>query len=184
MRMKNVRRKDVKDTALDGGVQTTRTRPKVSMSCVRVMEGFWGRRRRRKGVKEGRRQSLHKWASEECLYPGAEQTYLQRLNKTSLCQTKQGMAGHSLCGAEGGEGRGEKAGGYGEKDEEVEGWREEGGRGGERRTLEWVSHGRFVTRHGEMERGRREGGELDSWQRWMTWVCWRCLDKWRTGCIS
>lgn len=33
--------------------------------------------------------------------PGAEKTYLQRLNKTSLCQTIQGMAGHSLCGVEG-----------------------------------------------------------------------------------
>ena len=34
-------------------------------------------------------------------YPGVETTYLQRLNKTSLCQTRQGMAGHSLCGVEG-----------------------------------------------------------------------------------
>lgn len=32
---------------------------------------------------------------------GAEKTYLQRLNKISLCQTTQGMAGHSLCGVEG-----------------------------------------------------------------------------------
>lgn len=31
----------------------------------------------------------------------ADITYLQRLNKTSLCQTIQGMAGHSLCGVEG-----------------------------------------------------------------------------------
>lgn len=31
----------------------------------------------------------------------AEITYLQRLNKTSLCQTIQGMAGHSLCGVRG-----------------------------------------------------------------------------------
>lgn len=28
--------------------------------------------------------------------PVAEKTYLRRLNKTSLCQTIQGMAGHSL----------------------------------------------------------------------------------------
>lgn len=41
--------------------------------------------------------SLRQW-------PGAEETYLRRLNKTSLCQTIQGMAGHSLCGVDGGEG--------------------------------------------------------------------------------
>lgn len=52
-------------------------------------------------------------------YSGAEKTYLQRLNKTSLCQTIQGMAGHSLCGVEGW-----RKEGSGEKDEE-----EGGGRG-------------------------------------------------------
>lgn len=44
------------------------------------------------------------------LWPGAEETYLRRLNKTSLCQTIQGMAGHSLCGVNGREGRGGEGG--------------------------------------------------------------------------
>lgn len=55
-------------------------------------------------------------------YPGAEQTYLQRLNKTSLCQTIQGMAGHSLCG--------------------VEGWRKEEGDGGRGKRYEEEGEGR------------------------------------------
>lgn len=100
-----MRRKDVKDTALDVGVQMRRTRPKVSMSCVRVMEGSGGSRKRkrtwqksRKGEAKLAQMSLGKVFIP---YPGAEQTYLQRLNKTSLCQTIQGMAGHSLCGVEG-----------------------------------------------------------------------------------
>lgn len=43
-------------------------------------------------------------------FPVTEETYLQRLNKTSLCQTKQGMAGHSLCWVEGGSEREEVEG--------------------------------------------------------------------------
>lgn len=62
--------------------------------------------------------SLRQW-------PGAEETYLQRLNKTSLCQTIQGMAGHSLCGVDGREGEGGRAGSRERYEEEEEG----GGRG-------------------------------------------------------
>lgn len=91
------------------------------------MEGLQGRKRWR--GEEGRKEGAGKGWGEACTneprksvrarYPCAEKTYLQRLNKTSLCQTIQGMAGHSLCG--------------------VEGWRKEGGgvrrrvRGGGRR---------------------------------------------------
>lgn len=70
--------------------------------------------------------------------PGAEKTYLQRLNKTSLCQTIQGMAGHSLCGVEGwrkeggGVRRKVRGGGGGRG---MKGWVRRGERGKERRTV-------------------------------------------------
>lgn len=65
------------------------------------------------------RVSLRQW-------PGGEKTYLRRLNKTSLCQTIQGMAGHSLCGVDGREG-GRGGRGSRERYEEEE---EVGGGGG------------------------------------------------------
>lgn len=64
----------------------------------------------------------------------ADLTYLQRLNKTSLCQTIQGMAGHSLCGVKGCRETGvrrevQRGGGRGMKGREV------GEEGKERRTV-------------------------------------------------
>lgn len=66
-----------------------------------------GKRGRGKGERErednAREEKLARMSlkSVRARKPGAEQTYLQRLNKTSLCQTIQGMAGHSLCGVDG-----------------------------------------------------------------------------------
>lgn len=102
-----------------------------------VMEGAVREEWKGEGRARQERGSLHKRASEVCVHAlaCAEITYLQRLNKTSLCQTIQGMAGHSLWGAKGcretgqergtkrrrkrddGEGRG--WGGEGEKDSSV-----------------------------------------------------------------
>ena len=143
-----------------------------------------------------------------CVYtnPGADRTYLQRLNKTSLCQTIQGMAGHSLCGVEGWreggreEGmRREGRGGRGMRGRGVG----EGGRG-ERRTVAWVSHGRSIT-GGEVKgggggRGGRGWGTegprhpRNMWQHgwdgmlcFKSWVFWVCEEKrcsggvWRRG---
>lgn len=73
------------------------------MARVRMMGG--GKRGRGKGEREddAREEKLARMSLESvrARKPGAEQTYLQRLNKTSLCQTIQGMAGHSLCGVDG-----------------------------------------------------------------------------------
>lgn len=67
-----------------------------------MMERSQRRKRERKeGGGQGRSEASTNEPHKECataVNPRAEQTYLQRLNKTSLCQTKRGMAGHSLRG--------------------------------------------------------------------------------------
>lgn len=122
MKMNNVERKEV--TRHYTRVQIRWAQPWVSMVCIRVMEGLGGGKIRVKGQGRGTGGAcIDEPRKSVCArYPGAEQTYLQRLNKTSLCQTIQGMAGHSLCGWWGG-GRGGEVGSE-EKDEKVEGWKE------------------------------------------------------------
>lgn len=77
-----------------------------------MMEGFQRRRKsrgtggRKAGAGQGRDEAFTNEILESvCVHaavdPVLEITYLQRLNKTSLCQTIQGMAGHSLCGVKG-----------------------------------------------------------------------------------
>lgn len=107
-----------------------------------MIEGLQGRKRRRgEGGKKGQGEGGEKLAQmslKRVCVPASlvqRKTYLQRLNKTSLCQTIQGMAGHSLCGVEGwrevgsGERCEEEGGGRGMEGREV------GERGKERRTV-------------------------------------------------
>lgn len=101
------------------------------------MDRLQGRKRKGRGQVEACTNEPQKSACAH--WPGAEKTYLQRLNKTSLCQTIQGMAGHSLCGVEGGGVRREVRQG-----------------GGGRRGMK-------ERRVGEKEGGRREGQQRESY---------------------
>lgn len=125
--------------------------------------GWWrdckgGRGRK---VKRGRAGAKLAQMSLKRCYPGAEKTYLQRLNKTSLCQTIQGMAGHSLCGDEGW--RKEGGGVRGRRREEEEGWK-----------------GREVGEEGWEGEGEKDSSVSLTWQVYHT-SQWGETWRWRLG---
>lgn len=93
-------------------------------------------------------------------FPVTEETYLQRLNKTSLCQTKQGMAGHSLCG---GGGRGQwRGGGRGMRRWEVG---EEGGEKDRSMSFTWkVCHTSQWSETWEVRAGWEEREHVARWE--------------------